>query len=383
MKSEIRNPQSAIRFSDALIGVGGIGTGMFFALDGDHTLGRNESRPGRLLDVRDYCKLHIISHYVAVLTGAAATGGPAVRPASAKRPEAFRVMPVGLVGDDDAGRRLVQEMTDAGMDVSRVGVRTDLATLLSVCFQYPDGAGGNITTSNSACSALAAGDVAAVEEEVARYGRRCMVLAAPEVSLEVRMELLRIGRRQGAFNVASLASAEIQPAVAMGMLELVDLLAVNEDEAAALCGQAFDAANPRAFLDACGSYARGHNPAMRLLVSAGKAGAFACEAGRWGLRSGLKVDVASTAGAGDALLGGVLACLAAGIPLVSEASDIAAQQPQSRELDCALDIGVLLAALTVTSPHSIHPEASLATMMELADKLGLRIAAQLGPRLAR
>jgi len=53
-----------------MIGVGGIGTGLFFALQGDHPLGRNESRPARLLNVRDYGKLHIISHYVAVLQGA-------------------------------------------------------------------------------------------------------------------------------------------------------------------------------------------------------------------------------------------------------------------------------------------------------------------------
>ena len=53
-----------------LIGVGGIGSGCFFALEGNHTMGRNESRPGRSLDVRDYCKLHIITHYVAKLLGA-------------------------------------------------------------------------------------------------------------------------------------------------------------------------------------------------------------------------------------------------------------------------------------------------------------------------
>ena len=47
-----------------LIGVGGLGTGIFFELEGDHTLGRNESRPGRLLDVKDYCKLHIVIHSV-------------------------------------------------------------------------------------------------------------------------------------------------------------------------------------------------------------------------------------------------------------------------------------------------------------------------------
>ena len=37
-----------------MIGVGGIGTGTLIELDGDETLGRTESRMGRLLDARDY-----------------------------------------------------------------------------------------------------------------------------------------------------------------------------------------------------------------------------------------------------------------------------------------------------------------------------------------
>ena len=53
----------------ALIGTGGVGAGLFFALEGDHTLGREESRSGRFLDRNDYCKLHIAAHYVQVLLG--------------------------------------------------------------------------------------------------------------------------------------------------------------------------------------------------------------------------------------------------------------------------------------------------------------------------
>ena len=71
----------------AMIGVGGIGAGSFFALEGDHTLGREESRAGRFLDRRDYCKLHIVSHYVQTLLGLI-----------------FSTIPVGRVGDDDPHR---------------------------------------------------------------------------------------------------------------------------------------------------------------------------------------------------------------------------------------------------------------------------------------
>src|SRR5258708_32891895 len=115
-----------------LIGVGGLGTGMFFKLDGDATLGRNESRPGRLLDVKDYCKLHIIIHYVAKLLGARPSGWP------------FHVVAAGNAGEDRAGQYVIEQMTGVGIDTSRVRVIPGLPTLFSVCIQYTNGHTDNI-----------------------------------------------------------------------------------------------------------------------------------------------------------------------------------------------------------------------------------------------
>ena len=119
----------------AMIGTGGIGSGVFFALDGDHTLGREESRSGRFLDKRDYCKLHIISHYVKVLLGID-----------------FQTILVGKVGDDEVGHRLLSEMQDTHLDLHYVTAAPGKQTLFSTCFVYPDGSGGNLTTADSACA---------------------------------------------------------------------------------------------------------------------------------------------------------------------------------------------------------------------------------------
>ena len=126
-----------------LVGVGGLGTGIFFALEGEHTLGRSESRAGRLLNVRDYCKLHIVSHYVAKLLGN----------------YSFCVFPIGKIGNDAAGQFVLKELADAGIDTRFVQRVTGRPTLFSVCFQYPDGTGGNITTNNSAADELCAKDL--------------------------------------------------------------------------------------------------------------------------------------------------------------------------------------------------------------------------------
>ena len=338
-----------------LVGVGGIGAGIFFALEGNHDLGRNESRPGRLLDVRDYCKLHIVAHYPAVLLGARAERGP------------FEVLPVGKIGKDETGLRLRAEMETAGMDVRFVDVVPGHPTLLSVCFQYPDGSGGNVTTVDSAASIVTERDVDLAERWLSP---RSIALAAPEVPLRVRRHLLRRAGEKGALRAASFTTAEVGEARETGLLSLVDLLALNEDEAAALVGAPWPAAEPTAFLDRCAGTLRASQPAMRALITAGPQGAFAFDGATWSHVPALPVPVASTAGAGDALLGALLAGLAAGLPFAATGRAGLAERP----LGSALDLGTLVAAYKVTSPHTIPPGFTLGTLLAFARGHGVTFA---------
>jgi len=351
---------AALRLGDGapyerLVGVGGIGTGLFFALEGDHDLGRNESRPGRLLDVRDYCKLHIVAHYPAVLLGARVERGP------------FQVLPVGKVGRDEPGHRLRAEMEATGMDVRFVDAVPGHPTLLSVCFQYPDGSGGNITTVDSAASLVTARDVDLAERWLSP---RTIALAAPEVPLGVRRHLLRRAGEKGALRAASFTTAEVGEARETGLLSLVDLLALNEDEAAALVGEPWPAAEPTPFLDRCAGVLRAAQPATRVVITAGPQGAFAFDGAAWSHVPALPVPVASTAGAGDALLGGLLAGFAAGLPFAASGREGLAERP----LGSALDLGTLVAAFKVTSPHTIPPGLSLGNLLAFARGHGVTFA---------
>ena len=343
-----------------LVGVGGIGTGLFFELEGNHTLGRNESRPARFLSIRDYCKLHIISHYVAVLLGANPNGSP------------FHVLPIGKVGADDAGRRMIKEMAAVGIDTRYVGVLPGEPTLLSVCFQYADGSGGNITTNNSAGSQLTSEDIDSCEALVAGGGSRTIVLAAPEVPLEARHHLLKLGTKHHAFRAAALTSAEFDMARRQGFFSDVDLLAMNEDEAGMLIGEVFDAANPHPFVDRCAETLRAEQERIQIILSVGKRGAFAFAEGIWDYCPAANVPVVNTAGAGDALLAGVLAALAVGMPFIK--SGPARVSLLDRPLDSAFDFGMLLAAFTVTSPHTIHPCANVDALLSFAQELGITLS---------
>ena len=344
---------SSVHPHELLVGVGGIGSGIFFQLDGDHTLGRNESRSGRLVDVRDYCKLHIITHYVAALL-------------KSGRPESIlRILPVGKVGDDSPGHRLLEEMAAVGLDTRFVQVIRNRPTLLSVCFQYPDGSGGNITTGNSAASLLSVKDIRPVESIIRSAGNRSIVLAAPEVSLGVRQSLLELGTRNRSLRAASFTSTEMEEALASGLLQQVDLLAINEDEAGALVGGQFDPGAPGRFLDRLGELLRSHNQAMKVVLSAGKFGAFALDS-TWDFCPAFEVEVASTAGAGDALFGGVIAGLVSGM-----------------SLPLAVELGTLLAAFSVTSPHTIHPDANLANLIAFAAENDITLTNQLVSRIGK
>lgn len=204
-----------------VVGTGGIGTGVVYRLEGMHDLGRNESRAGHLLPQKDFCKQHIILHYVSrILRGLR---------------QSVRVVPFGAVGRDAAGDSLLELMREEGIDVGQV-LRMDAPTLYSVCFQYPDSSGGNITESQSAGSLLKVSHLKQVRRMLEEAAERAMVLAAPEVPMDVRARLLATGRRSGCFTAASFTSEEMGMVRQERLLRNVDLLSVNTDEAAALAG---------------------------------------------------------------------------------------------------------------------------------------------------
>lgn len=314
-----------------MVGTGGIGSGSFFRLAGNDTLGREESRGGRFLDRRDYCKLHIVSHYMKALLG-----------------DSFPVFPIGKVGADEPGRRLLQEMDDAGLDMRFVQTVEGASTLFSFCFLYPDGAGGNLTTEDSASGRVEPGSIQDAEGTIADLGPAGIALAVPEVPLAARRALLELAARHGLFRAASFARAEMAEARETGLLGMADLLAVNLEEAAMAAGGTDE--SPAAVERAVGALSRRH-PNLRLSITAGAAGSWTWDGLTLVHDPAIPVRAEGTAGSGDAHLAGLLAGLAAGISLAE------AQQ-----------IATIVAAASVTSPHAIHPGIDRKMLLWLCDE---------------
>ena len=316
---ELKFDPASLRYA-GIIGTGGIGTGKFFVLNGDQTLGREESRSGHFLDIRDYCKQHIILHYVKVLMG-----------------PSFPVIPVGKVGDDDTGQALLREMAQTGFIMDRVEIVPGASTLFSFCFTYPDGSGGNLTTDNSASAQVDEAFIEKPAPDIQKLGAGGMIMAAPEVPLAARKKLVEKGKECGAFCSASFTTEEIRNAFKSGMIAHIDLVSVNIDEAAALTGSLTEKADFLSVAVAAVQKLKTVNKHILVAVTGGKQGSWCWDGRNMHHFPAIKTEIVSTAGAGDAFVAGLLCGTALGLGF-HEAQQLA----------------TLLAGLSVTSPHTIH-----------------------------
>ncbi len=324
-----------------MIGTGGVGSGDYFRLNGNHTLGREESRSGRFLDRRDYCKLHIISHYTKALLG-----------------DGFEVFPIGRVGGDAAGGKLLEEMRESGLNLRFMETLRDKPTLYSFCFLYPDNSGGNLTTDNSASTEV---DEMAVEQTVpvmAELGPRGIALAAPEVPLKARLRLLELAGEYGLYRVAAFTGEEIPEVRALDLPSLVDLLSLNENESAAFLGQdESERQTPETVIRTLAE----RFPSMKISMTAGVRGSWSWDGNTITSVPAAPVIVETTGGAGDAHLAGVIAGTVCGL-----------------SLSAAQRVGTIIAAASVGSPHTINYQvtreylaqiASLSVELQLAGNL--------------
>jgi sugar/nucleoside kinase (ribokinase family) len=325
---------------EAVIGTGGIGSGIFLALKGDQTLGREESRAVRILDQRDYCKLHIIFHYVKTLLT-----------------EGYPVIPVGKVGNDAAGVQLLQEMQAAGLDLRFVEICQDLNTTFSYSFLYPNGEGGNLTVDNAASSRVDPATIRRIKPEFALYREKCIALAVPEVPIEARSEFLNLASFYQCFRVTSFLSGEIKMAIELGMMEQIDLLSINLEEAATMIDLVGDSSSGSDILQRALDKLLSLNPKMLVAVTGGKNGSWSWDGRKLFHLPAIETRVVNAAGAGDAFLAGLIISLIAGL-----------------ELSQAQEFANLLAAMSVNSRHTIHPAITRISLSDFAAQHNLQLS---------
>ena len=349
----------------AIIGTGGIGSGMMFELEGDHTLGREESRAAMLDDCRDFCKLHIMLHYVAVLLGS-----------DHDDESTFQTVPLGKVGRDPVGKDMVRLMKETGMDTRYVITTAEAPTLFSICFLYPDHTGGNITTCCSASSMLHPIEIQATSQLCYDYGKHAIALAAPEVPIESRLELLKMAGESGLPRFCTLTSAEMSDPLAPDCIANTEFLAINRDEATALCGMQYDPNDPQPFLAAMAHAVEELNPALKLLVTVGEVGSWGWQDGRWEFIPAARVGVKSTAGAGDASMAGVIVATAIGLPFI-RSEPVLRKGLAELPIETATDFAAVLGSVSIVSADTINMDADAGYLLDHGYTLGLTFCPEL------
>lgn len=342
-----------------VVGIGGVGSGVIFRFPENRNLGRTESRLAELTSEPDFCKLHIVLHYVSALFRDDSNSS-------------IRIDAVGRVGDDAIGTALRADMSANGISVDHVVVTEGRPTLYSVSFQYPDGDAGNITASNSACSLVTGEECGGLftEREI-NYGPK-IALALPEVPLPARHLFLTRARSDGALTIASFVSAEAGEFVSLGMAQFTDLLVINREEAMALADRRGDAPTEttegvpfRAVVEPL----RLQNRSITVIVTDGANGCYYLRGDDWCHVPAPNVPVVTTAGAGDAFIAGIVAGLCCGLPVQGalRRPAIACAEPPFRN---CLELATAMGALSVGSPGALNRGLTTEKLLEFAIERG-------------
>ncbi len=264
-----------------------------------------------------------------------AAGGKGANQAVAAARLGARVAMAGCVGADQFGRDLTAGLRDAGIATDTI-VPVDRPTGTALITIDAEGANTIVVISgaNAAC------DTALVDRALASAGGPGVLLLQNEIPAEATAHAIRVAHASGWFVILNPAPAG---PLATELLPLIDIIAPNETEAAAITGLGVSA-RADALAAARHLVAQG---ARSALITLGGDGALYCDPTRCLHCPAVAVQAVDTTAAGDAYIGALGAALAEG-----------------RGLPESLGFAAAAAALSVTR---LGAQPSLASRAELAD----------------
>lgn len=217
------------------------------------------------------------------------------------------------VGDDLAGRFVINEASRRGLDISGVTVVPGIATPVANMFVKMDGGRSSVTSAASMLPGYtpSADHIRACVGKGARIVSFASLFRAPLDRPEVVCELIRAAHESGA---VVCADTKIPTFRGMSLsdltsvLPLIDYIFPNETEAAFLTGIDESGEDYAAMADALLAAGIGH-----VVIKTGEKGCYAASGNGHFTVPALKVSVVDTTGAGDNLVAGFMSGLLGGL----------------------------------------------------------------------
>jgi ribokinase len=233
-------------------------------------------------------------------------GGKGANQAVAARRLGARVQMVGLVGDDVFGAEVLTAIEGDGVDVTAVGTTGGAATGLAMIIVRPDGE-NVIAVASGANARLGPGVGEALPGDVSA------LLLQLEIPVDACLAAATAARARGARVVLNAAPyPAVVPDELPRLLREVDLLVVNEAEAAALYGSLDGGPVPD--WETVAARLRGLGPA-EVVVTLGPGGAAGADAAGAFRVPAFPVTALDQVGAGDAFCAQLAIARAEGRPL--------------------------------------------------------------------
>ncbi len=219
-----------------------------------------------------------------------------------------RVRMIGQIGEDAAGRFLLESQISAGVDVSGIG-KIAGASGCALIYIVPSG-DNSIVISPAANGRLTPTDA---RERLRGIGPQDFLLCQLETPLETVAEALKIARAAGATTILDPAPA---CALSQDILQGVDILTPNETEAAALLGASPAGAETEAVIAANALRAMGPRT---VILKLGERGCVVADGSSARAISAFAVEAVDTTAAGDTFNAALAVQLGAGADIVDAA----------------------------------------------------------------
>lgn len=239
-----------------------------------------------------------------------AFGGDALNEAVVLSQLGAQVELISKVGNDEAGKRVLDFLQEKRVDVTKVKTEADLETGINIVLVTPDGERMFLTNPNGSLRKLSEADVIEQLDSAADIVCMASMFVSPLLDIPAMERLFqKIKSKPGRILVADMTTAKNGETLAdiAGLLKYIDYLIPNEAEAARLTGETDVYRNAELFVE--------HGVSC-VVIKRGKRGCLICTKDKQvEIPAYPHVTLIDTTGAGDSFVAGFLWGLKQGMPL--------------------------------------------------------------------